>query len=222
MSPGVLPQPPSYLRHRLVGPLPREMMGGSPPRGLRMIMIRHGETGSHACDDVEGPQGGPGLSPRGHRQALGVANRLAIGRDTISAVYTTPLTCTVQTANPIATALELPLLRELPVPDCTLATHPGSDASWSAWVRQMGACIDRISDRHPCGIVVLVCHRASIVAAEQYFLRASLEHVTVVVDHASITEWERCPPRDPGTGRWQWRRLRHNDIAHRIFDALEE
>lgn len=218
MSTWVPRRPPSYTHQQLVGqvgPASRDAMDTGSPYGVRIIMIRHGETGAHARDDVEGPQG-----PRGLRQALGVANRLVIRQEAISAVYTTPLTCAVQTAEPIAMALDL-LLCELPAPDYIHEPHPKGASSWSAWVRRMGECIDRITDRHRSGNVVLVCHRASIIAAEQFFLRASLEHVTVVVDHASITEWKHCPAEDLCSGDWRWQRLRHNDIAHRMFEVLE-
>ncbi|MET8796972.1 histidine phosphatase family protein [Nocardia sp. NPDC004568] len=200
----------------------REVIGRDESRGVRMIMICHGATGDHARDDIEGPYGGPGLSPRGYRQALGVANRLVIGEEAISAVYSTPLTCAVQTAQLIARALGLPLSCELPASDSARERHASSTCRRSAPIRQMGACLERIAERHAGGIVILVCHSASIMAAEQYFQRAPRASVTVAVEDASITEWERITGADPGSGARRWQRLRYNDIAHQMFEALVE
>ncbi|WP_157182053.1 histidine phosphatase family protein [Nocardia testacea] len=198
----------------------RDVAGRVRGQGVRMIMIRHGATGDHARDDIQGPGGGPGLSPRGYRQALGVANRLVIGQEAIGAVYSTPLTSAVQTARLIATALHLPLSYDLPAPDRT--SHSDSVESRSAEVRQMGECLERIIERHPGETVILVCHRASIIAAELYFRLAPLESAIGAVDHAGITEWECVPVENPESRLRRWQRLRHNDIAHRMFEALGE
>ncbi|MGW0183361.1 histidine phosphatase family protein [Nocardia sp. NPDC003345] len=183
-------------------------------------MVRHGATGDHARDDIQGPHGGPGLSPRGYRQAMGVANSLVIGQEAISAVYSTPLTSAVQTARLVATALHLPLSYDLPAPDRAPDRH--SIDRRSAGVRQMGECLERIAESHPSETVILVCHRSSIIAAELYFQRAPLRCAIVEVDHAGITEWECVPVGEAESGVRRWQRIRHNDIAHRMFEALGE
>lgn len=191
-------------------------------------MIRHGETLSSDRAPLERLDGGPELSPRGHRQAAAVANRLAIEQEAIAAIYTTPLTRAVQTAEHIAAALDLPISCELPAPDYGHAAHSGAQHAHlrrscgggpgAGPVRRMGEHIDRLAERHHGQVVVLVCHKFSIIAAEQHFQRGPCEHVTIAVDHASITEWEHCPAGQLPDPSGLWRRRRHNDNAHQMFD----
>lgn len=194
-------------------------------------MIRHGETLGDDRAPVERSDGDPELSPRGHRQAAAVANRLAIEQEAITAVYATTLTRAIQTAEPIAAALDLPLSCELPAPDTNHSARPWpplgagpaplrrscGGGQWTAWVRRMGEHIDRLADRHRGEVIALVCHKASIIAAEQHFQHRPCEHVTIAVDHASITEWEHCPAGQLPPRSDSWQRRRHNDIAHRFF-----
>ncbi|MBF6469387.1 histidine phosphatase family protein [Nocardia beijingensis] len=82
----------------------------------------------------------------------------------------------------------------------------------------MGRELELIAGAHPGETVVVVCHRASILAATQYFLEAtcSRAHVSMEVDYTAITEWQLCsfdPEASGGVGLW-WVLRRANDAEH--------
>ncbi|PXX53963.1 putative phosphoglycerate mutase [Nocardia tenerifensis] len=206
-------------------------------RGLRVLLVRHGESVANVKDVVAGQRTCQGLSRLGHAQAQAVAEHLATeeaGR--IVAVYSTPLRRAVQTAEPIARAYGLPVLRKLAAPYYgaaegqpwmrVLASHdppialtpdrpiaPGAEP-WSSWVARLGANFERITRSHHDGqTVVLVCHRESILGIEQYLYRAlhSLAYVTAPAANCSITSWQR---QRVGPKASRWERKGHNYIDH--------
>ncbi|WP_280454087.1 histidine phosphatase family protein [Nocardia brasiliensis] len=209
-----------------------------------MLLVRHGESWANVDDVVAGEGTCRGLTLRGRAQARAVAQRLAAEEaGAIVAVYSTPLERTMKTAAPIGRALGLPVLRKLPAPYygaaegqrwiTVLTSHdppialtpdvpiaPGAEP-WSDWVARAGANLERIADSHHerGGTVVLVCHRESVLAIEQYLYRApySLANVTAPCANASITEWQRRPLGDRA---WRWDRLRHNDTHHLAPDYV--
>lgn len=206
------------------------------PRGVRLLLVRHGEAQCDLRDVVAGQRDCTGLTPRGHRQAQDVADRLAEEyADRVTAVYSTPVARAEQTASPIASALGISVVRGLPAPEYGDAGgktwrsvldgfKPPLDLTpdvpmavgaepWSRWVRRVGENVDGLAEMHSRETVILVCHRESIMALEQHFQRGpvTLEHATIEVGYTSITEWERRPL---GATSRQWARLRHNDIGH--------
>lgn len=208
-----------------------------------MLMIRHGESLANIDHVVAGERECRGLTARGRRQAHAVAVRLSCEQaGEISAVYATPVPRTVQTATPIAEAVGAPVRLELPAPDYgaaegqtwtyVLARHDPPLAltpdapmaagaeSWTSWVRRVGASIDLLAERHHGETIILVCHRESILAAEQYLNRGpvTLAYATAEVDHASITEWQH---RRLGRRWWRWARVRHNDVTHMVLDTAD-
>ncbi|MFC9432462.1 histidine phosphatase family protein [Nocardia sp. NPDC057030] len=206
-------------------------------RGLRVLVVRHGESIANVEDVVAGQRTCRGLSPWGHAQAEAVAEYLAVEEaGAIAAVYSTHLQRAGQTAERIAREHGLTVPRKLPAPyygtaegqswikiltshDPPIALTPdrpiAPDAEpWSTWVARVGANFERLSQRHHGGqTIVLVCHRESILGIEQYLYRApySLANVTAPAANCSITEWLRRPL---GAKAWRWERVRHNDIEH--------
>jgi probable phosphoglycerate mutase len=214
--------------------------------GARLILIHHGEANCTVRGLVAGEHQCRGLTAKGHRQADAVALRLADEQHArqICAVYATSTARAVQTAQPIAEGLNVPLITELPNidfgdaegktwasvlaafdPPLALAPNlpmaPGAEP-WSAWVARVGEHTDALAERHRGETVALVCHWETIVAIEQHIQggSATLEHATMIVNHTSITQWEHRPLGDPAHRRWRWVRHCHNDILHRALDTV--
>lgn len=217
--------------------------------GVRVLLVRHGESIANIDDVVAGEATCRGLTPRGHEQAGAVADQLAAEyTGAITALYSTPLARTLQTAAPIGQALALPIQPSQPAPIYgaaegqrwipLLSSHnppialtpdrpiaPGAEV-WARWVARVGASLEVIAQRHPSETVVLVCHRETISATEQYLYRApyTLAHVIAHAANASVTEWQRRGIKRNEAGHpgvwWRWERLRHNDTRH-LSGSLE-
>ncbi|MGW5383951.1 histidine phosphatase family protein [Nocardia sp. NPDC003963] len=203
-----------------------------------MLMVRHGEAHCNIDGVVSEADDCQGLTPPGRVQADAVALALAIAQHNIAAVYTSPAARAVQTAVPIGEAVGAPVIPELPGPvfgqargrawedvlarldfpiELTPDTPVAPDAEpWSAWVNRVGVNLDDLADKHVGQTVVLVGHEASVQAAEQWIHRGprSPHYRVMVVDYASITEWEQCAVGTAARRQWLWRRNRHNDIGH--------
>lgn len=213
------------------------------PQGVRLLMVRHGEAHCNVRGVVAGTEDCDGLTPRGYRQAAAVAMALATEQHNVAAVYSSPALRSVQTAESIAEAVGAPLLRTLPCPvfgqaegrawedvlaelDCPVEPAldtpiaPGAE-SWSGWVQRTGASLDALAGKHGGQTVVLVAHKVSVQAAEQWFHHPTRNHSfwLIAADFASITEWEHCSVGHPTHRRWLWARHRHNDIAHQVHEA---
>ncbi|WP_433194483.1 histidine phosphatase family protein [Nocardia sp. CA-107356] len=208
-------------------------------RGLRLILVRHGESWSNIEDVIASEHTCRGLTDHGHRQARAVADYLAAEQDqlAITAVYSTAVPRAVQTAEPIAQALLLPLRPIFPyiehgtaegrqrhqiAPDpahspVSSPDHPrapGAD-SWATAAHRVGCALDILTAQHPSDTIVLTCHRETILAAAQHFQRIppTLTYATAEIDYTAITEWEHRPrTRNPQHRRWVL--IRHNDTRH--------
>jgi broad specificity phosphatase PhoE len=71
-----------------------------------ILFIRHGQTHANTTGHWQG-WGDPPLTPTGRAQAEAIAGRLASERGTIAAVYTSPLSRALATAQAIGAALHL-------------------------------------------------------------------------------------------------------------------
>ncbi len=157
-----------------------------PPGATEILLVRHGESRAASADNpfplVDG-HGDPELHPNGEEQARRVGARLQ--SEPISAIYVTNLQRTVQTAAPLAQALNLqpvvePNLREVHLGEWEggvlrmkaaqqdpifLAMHeqqrwdviPGAE-SWAAVNQRVMRGLDRIKNNHPDELVVAVVH----------------------------------------------------------------
>ncbi len=77
-------------------------------RPLHILLVRHGQTNSNTGGTVQGHLPTP-LNAVGHQQALAVAKRLARWPTPIDALVSSDLVRAMQTASPIAAALNLPI-----------------------------------------------------------------------------------------------------------------
>ncbi|MFX0574559.1 histidine phosphatase family protein [Nocardia nepalensis] len=208
-------------------------------QGLRLILVRHGESWSNIDGTVAGEHTCRGLTDIGNRQARAVAEHLAAQQErlAITTVYSTPVRRAVQTAEPIAHRLGVSLRPEFPYhqhgtaegqrrhqisPDPTLPPRqspddplaPGAD-SWATAVHRVARMLDILATRHRHDTVVLTCHRETILAAAQHFQRTqpTLNHATAEADYTSITEWKHRT-RTANPHHWRWVLVRHNDTRH--------
>ena len=209
-------------------------MADGDDRPARLVLIRHGESNATVQRVVGGHQGCTGLSPLGRRQAEALRDRLGTTGELgpVAALYASVMPRAVETADLLA-----PALGGLPVQqDCGVCeVHPGeadgltwqefSDRwgdpgrdhfkewapgaeSWAGFVARVGRSLLRLAAAHESETVVIACHggvvEASFVALGGLPLRRPFD---LVVENASITEWERLGPE-------RWRLRRCNDAAH--------
>nr|WP_232535393.1 histidine phosphatase family protein [Nocardia terpenica] len=221
---------------------PHHPLESSSPKqtpGLRLILVRHGESWSNVDDLIAGEHTCRGLTERGRCQARAAAEHLAIeqSRLGVSMVYSTAVPRAVETAELIAHRLDVPMLADFPYqkhgtaeghsrhaiepthahlldssPDYPLAT--GAD-SWASAAHRVGRALDALTTRHPHGTIVLTCHRETILAAAQHFQRIppTLTYASAEVGYTAITEWEHRP-RTRNPQHWRWILVRHNDTRH--------
>ena len=149
---------------------------------MRLILARHGETDANREGRVQGVGDSP-LNSTGRCQAMALGHYL---KDyTIDAVYSSPLTRALETAEPIARSHDLEValvegLRELDVGDLDGLTgpeirekYPGFMEEWMRNVHSLRmpegesivelqarawTSVEQIAQRHPEGIVVAVSH----------------------------------------------------------------
>ena len=84
-----------------------------------LLLIRHGENDYVKKHRLAGRLPGVNLNENGRQQALAIAEKLA--NAPIKAIYSSPLERALQTAEPLAKALNLPVI---PRP-CLIETNPG-------------------------------------------------------------------------------------------------
>jgi probable phosphoglycerate mutase len=96
-----------------------------------LLLIRHGETDYVKKHRLAGRLPGVGLNEKGRQQALAIAEKLATAP--LKAIYSSPLERALQTAEPLAQALGLPVI---PRPGL-IETDPGewSGQSWKQLAR---------------------------------------------------------------------------------------
>jgi len=155
----------------------------------RLLLVRHGEIDANREQRWHGSTDSL-LTPRGHEQVGRLVAHLARAHPDVVAVYTSPLQRAQQTANPIATALGVPLMLVPGLAEfgigvfenelyADLAGRHGffdriaSDPAWApAGGESLGAVADRVSatwrqiaGAHPGAEVVVVSHGAAVAAA---------------------------------------------------------
>jgi 2,3-bisphosphoglycerate-dependent phosphoglycerate mutase len=102
----------------------------TPPGACEILLVRHGESAAYREGErhpmLDG-HGDPPLHEEGHRQALRVADRLVSTGEKISAIYATTLQRTVQTAQPLADRLNLPVRIEARLREVSLGEWEGGE-----------------------------------------------------------------------------------------------
>ena len=182
-----------------------------------LILVRHGATASTGRI-LPGRAKGLHLSDDGRAQAEKVAERLAAwsksrGANGISAVYSSPLERTRQTAAPIASALHLRASVERGLIECDFGEWTGAELKalmklpeWTTVQRypsgfrfpkgesfaemqaRMTATLARVRNAHPGQAVVLVSHADPIKAAVADALGTHLDlFQRIVISPCSVT-----------------------------------
>jgi broad specificity phosphatase PhoE len=177
-----------------------------------ILLARHGETDWNAVGRWQGHTD-RALTERGRRQAVELAERLA--NDAIDAVYSSDLLRAVETAEPVAKRLGLPLqtvpeLREVDVGtwagltrDEVAERFPDGFRRWSEWQtgwedgetydemgeRVVGAIL-RLAREHPGERILVVSHGGAIRAlhaAAAGIDIATFRQLRQVVENARVT-----------------------------------
>ncbi|MFC7304757.1 histidine phosphatase family protein [Streptomyces monticola] len=211
-----------------------------------LMFVRHAQAWCNVEDTVGGPLGCRGLTRQGHDQARRLADRLAArqadNRSRVDALYCSPRLRAVETAEPVAEALNLPLrvqpdLREQdlgeadglprvvlhstcegnPVLQPWRAPAVGAE-SWSTYVDRIRRVLDSILQSHEGHRLLLITHGEAINAAHHIFLGLPPRWpgpLPVTVANAAITRWRREPweRHRPQLGL-RWDLQAHNDTAH--------
>lgn len=155
--------------------------------GLRLVLMRHGETPSNVLGQLDSRPPGPSLTDRGRRQAEEAAELLA--GEPVVAVYASVATRAQETAAPVAArhGLDVQVLadvHEVFVGDLECSNAPDDVATFVAVYRSWHAgdldvpmpggesgrqlldrflpVVERLRRTHSDGVVVLVSHGMSI------------------------------------------------------------
>jgi probable phosphoglycerate mutase len=217
----------------------RQLRFAPPPGATQLLLVRHGESEA-AVDgspfERRDGHGDPPLSEVGRRQAARVCGRLASAG--ISAVYTTTLQRTHQTAEPLLQALGLSALVEADLREVFLGAWegglyrkkvlegdpvavemaaqerfdviPGAEPA-EAFAARVGAAVARLAAAHPDQHVAVFTHAGTIgqVLAQA---TGSRPFAFVGADNASISQLVVAGDR--------WILRRFNDTAH--LEAVSE
>jgi probable phosphomutase (TIGR03848 family) len=180
------------------------------PRSTVVLLVRHGTTPSTG-KVLPGRAPGLHLADKGREQAVSLASRLAGHK--VSAVYSSPLERTRETAAPIAAELGLTARVERGLVECDFGDWTGAELAklsklpeWSAVQRypsgfsfpggesfkamqaRMTAAIAKLVARHPGETVVAVSHADPIKAAVADALGCHLDlFQRVVISPCSLT-----------------------------------
>jgi broad specificity phosphatase PhoE len=208
---------------------------GPVPSGTRLLMIRHGESRANAEGLAGGHLGDGGLTDLGRRQAAALRDRLVMSRELegATAFYTSTLPRAIETGEIVRAAMPADLE---PVADetlCEISVGEGDGLSWAVFVERFGSpdwerdpheitapggeslisfyercreAIERLVERHPGELVVLVVHGGVIEQAMKIYQGLG-GHVRLRprIENCSMTEIEFNGERR--------RLLRYNDLA---------
>ena len=183
--------------------------------------VRHGETDWNLEGRIQGSADVP-LSAAGHAQARELAASLAARP--IGAIYTSDLRRAVETAEPLATRLDLPIRRtpalrerDFGVNEGRIAAevaaelgtevgtrwlgaderHPGGESMREVYER-VAAFLDELLEDSPPDEIVLVTSGGPIRVGTAHLAREPLETlVWRAVDNCSVTTVEVEPPAKP-------------------------
>lgn len=166
---------------------------------MRLFLVRHGETASNAARVYAGRSAEP-LSERGRAQALEAGVRLS--GEGIEALYASPVRRALETAELMASVLDVPVTVDDDLTEMALGLWEGlSEAEvaerfpteWALWqahpsrlrlperetleevLRRVLPCLERIRLAHPGGGAAVVSHHAPIRVAVLHHQGAELD-----------------------------------------------
>lgn len=178
-----------------------------------VLLIRHGQNEWVKHHKLAGRHPGVHLDKRGQKEASALGKRLAASKTGLHAIYASPLERTMETAQPIATALNLPVL---PCPglievDCGTWTNqtlaelaktelwpviqyypsnaqfPNGESLYEMQTRTVQA-INQLVSRHSGQTIALVTHADLIKSAVAHYLGLHLDMFQrITISPASIT-----------------------------------
>jgi 2,3-bisphosphoglycerate-dependent phosphoglycerate mutase len=219
-----VPAPVDYRQLRFV----------PPPNSTALLLVRHGESEALPVGSfplVEG-QGDPSLAPEGRREAVLVGKRLE--REGVTAIYTSTLVRTQQTAAPLAEALGLVPTIERDLREVYLGDWEGglyrkkiadgdpialrmlAEESWAVipgaepadtFARRLRGVIHRIAGDHVGERIVVVAH-AGVIGEILAQAAESRPFAFLGANNASISEILVTPDR--------WVIRSFNDSAHLV------
>lgn len=211
-----------------------------------LVLIRHAQAWCNVEDVVGGPLGCRGLTPHGRIQADILATRLlashSSGEQRVDALYSSPRLRAMQTAEPIAEFLDLPIrvtpdLREQDLGDADgqprsvlHSTYEGNPVlepwrepavraeSWSAYVERVRQALDDLTRENDGHRLVIVTHGEAVNAAHHIFLGLPPRWpgpLPLTISNTAITRWRKEPwdYHRPFLGM-RWNLHVHNDTAH--------
>lgn len=205
-----------------------------------LTLVRHGEAECNLAGRVGGDKGCTGLTARGYAQAQQVAHRLSRDQQprAFNIIYCSPRLRCRQTAEPIATALDMAMVidNNLRGPD-----HGDADGkqwsdikaafgsamqhqpdkviaeggeSWNGYLTRTTARLAAILERHQGQRILIVGHGETIEAAHTHLLRLPRDssiRVWFASGHTAVARWQL---QVNVHGRHTWLLETHNDQSH--------
>ncbi|WP_117211656.1 histidine phosphatase family protein [Allorhizocola rhizosphaerae] len=205
-----------------------------------LTLARHGEAECNLAGRVGGDKGCTGLTARGHAQAGHLAERLRREhqRRAFEIVICSPRLRCRQTAEPIAAALDLPIMVEndLRGPDhgdadgqqwsdikaafgSALQHQPDKviadgGESWNGYLARATASLEALLERHHGQRILIIGHGETVEAAHTLLLglaRDSSIRIWFTSGHAAVARWQL---QVNAHGRHTWLLDAHNDQSH--------
>lgn len=170
----------------------------------KVILVRHGESVWNSERRIQGSRD-PELSPRGRRQTdLLVSHLRTHLTPTVAAIVTSPLRRAAQTADQMAAAYRIPVVREPDLREMSLgrwegmtvaeiqAAYPGGYEQWledplaspapggedlRAFERRVVGALERMRGAHPGADLIVVSHGGVIKALLCFALGLDVRHL---------------------------------------------
>ncbi len=212
-----------------------------------LYLVRHGEAVANVEPVIGGMRGDAGLTPRGRDQARLLQERLLGQRIHADRLVSSTLPRALQTAEYVARALGLPVLRDDGLhelrpgeadgltgssggPGTASAKEPPGTRdpyrvfspggeSWATFLARAGGALSRLVARHRDETVVAVCHAGVVEAsfALAFGVGASRNRVDCAPLNTSLTHWRHRPAP---AGEAEWTLVSFNDANHLTSSAL--
>ncbi|SFT96839.1 probable phosphoglycerate mutase [Geodermatophilus amargosae] len=206
-----------------------------------LYLVRHGEAVANVEPVIGGMHGDAGLTARGRKQARLLEHRLRYRPVPADRLVSSSLPRALETAEYVARALGLPVLRD----DGLQELRPGeadgltveqwraryrggdetpgtwdpyrefspSGESWATFLARACGALSRLVARHRDETVVAVCHAGVVEAsfALAFGLGASGNRVDCAPSNTSLTHWRHRPS---SAGEPEWKLVSFNDADH--------
>jgi probable phosphoglycerate mutase len=203
---------------------------------VRLLLVRHGESICGVNGIVGGARGCTGLTERGFAQARALRDRLVEEGLTPDVVLSSTLPRASNTADTVAEALDLEVIRDDDL--CEMVPGEIDGSTWDEWRAQHGfdpsaepdrplspggesittflarvrATLERLRGEHDGRAVLAFCHGGIVFGSLTALMGADPRQASAQSDFTSITEWRHENDR--------WHLVRFNDVAHLVGTDL--